>query len=212
MSASSAKRAATAINRAISANTAAMDVAVMLGDADAERRCVITLRTLRDRLKQIDRVRDGGQQLAVRVAREGRSRALTRPRDDALADLAECSPPVIDAVQLRAALVLRDHIEALGGGAVQTQERVDGGTITNGQMEGLVDRRRPVRYALNAAMDAIEDDQVRSGAMIVILYGYSLSAACNISELAKGGAAVRRIKTAICDALDAASAHLGIAV
>ena len=210
MSGSASRRAATAIRRAISANRAAADVAVMVGDVQAERSYETAISTLTRRLDQIDRVRDGGQQLAIRVAREARSRALTRPRDDALADLAEQDPPVIDSVQLRAALVLRDHIEALGGRAIAVEERVDGGNLTNGQMEGLVDRRRPVRYALNAAMDAVEDDEVRCGAMIVILYGYSLSAACRISGISKGRG-VERIKGAICEALDAAAAHLGIA-
>lgn len=112
---------------------------------------------------------------------------------------------------LRAALALRDHMDGARSGASEITERVDGGRIHNGQMEGLIDRRRPLRAALDAAAEAIEDRRIAPVAIEIIITGRTPRGACDRHGVTWGGQMAPRICAAMVEALDAAAAHMGIA-
>lgn len=211
MAATSIKRARVAAGRAYESAMSAAEVCAITGDRKGEIAYLHAARSAKARKESLERERTGGQELALRVVRDRRSRSIHRQRRDALAEMAAADPPAISAAQFRAGIVLREHVEAANVGAVQVVERVDGGFIGNGQMEALCDRRRPVRYALNAAMDAVADRDVLAGAMAVVIYGKSLREACRVACISEGGKGSARIRDAISEALDAAVAHLGIA-
>ena len=163
MTAASLKTARRAAAQAISANQRAAELAAMLGDHKGEMRYLHAARQAKARKDSLEREKTGGQDLALRVVRDRRSRSIRRRRADTLAELAGAEPPVLSQAQLRAGIILREHVEAANAGAVQLMERVDGGNLHNGQMESLCDRRRPVRYAMNAALEAVEDKAVLRG-------------------------------------------------
>lgn len=111
---------------------------------------------------------------------------------------------------LRAALALRDHMDGSRSGASEIAERVDGGRISNGQMESLLDRRRPLRAAMNAAVEAITDERIAPVAIEIIVTGRTPRGACDRHGVTWGGQMAPRICAGIVEALDAACAHIGI--
>jgi hypothetical protein len=117
----------------------------------------------------------------------------------------------IGLAQLHTALILRDHMNGGASGASELMERVDGGRVHNGQMEGMVDRRRPLRAACDAAREAVTDEKLMPVAMEVILYARSPRAACDRHGVTWGGQMPGRISAAIAEALDAAAANVGVA-
>jgi hypothetical protein len=117
----------------------------------------------------------------------------------------------IGLAQLHTALILRDHMNGGASGSAELMERVDGGRVHNGQMEGMVDRRRPLRAACDAAREAVQDARLMPVAMEIILYGRSPRAACDLHGVTWGGQMPGRISTAIVEALDAAAANVGVA-
>ncbi len=204
------KKARAALNLNLQRQTSALMVAEMLGDASEERARKRTVADLTRKIKRLDDDAARSRSLAVRSMRDQASRRNTRQRVDGLVSLLKGETPAITETHFRAALALREHAEAAGTGGGELKERVQGGSIDNCQMEGLCDRRRPMRYALNAACEAVRDQSVLGGAMLVIIEGRSLSHACEVAGISRGKGQTR-IKTAIYEALDAASAHIGIA-
>jgi hypothetical protein len=77
-------------------------------------------------------------------------------------------------------------------------------------MEGMIDRRRPLRYAVNAARDAVEDRRLMPVALEIILYERTPRAACDRCGVTWGGQMPDRICKAVVEALDAAAAHIGV--
>lgn len=79
-------------------------------------------------------------------------------------------------------------------------------------MEAMMDRRRPLRYALNAARQAVTDQKLMNVAIDeIILDGWPPRTACDRRGVVWGGQMPGRIMTAIHEALDAAAAHIGMA-
>jgi hypothetical protein len=199
------------IERAMEAQRAAIALAVAQGDVIEERARVRSLLDMERRARSIETARESMRaetiQDAFRVYREA---AQHRGRVDWLAKMGMAENSVLSRSHIAAAQILRDHVRG-GGGLVgcEMQERVDGGSISNGQMERLTDARRQGRYALNAACDAVEPQKILRGVLMVILDGQSLRTAATACELSHGKA-LGIIRDGVVDALDAAVAYLGI--
>jgi hypothetical protein len=214
--------------RALADAMAASRAAELLAGAQGNWRLVdenrIRQTELRQRLKQSERRGSEAIDLVLGVLRDYQARSLHAfaasgdpqamldelARKDSFIALAIGAHPSINVEQFRAGWILREHVRGLNGGSRDYVERVDGGFLRNDCMEGLIDRRRPLRYALNAAAEAIEDRALARGAILVIIDGISLRKACAESGISHGKGQ-KRIKMAVGEALDAAAAHIGIA-
>lgn len=189
---------------AAEAQRAAIVIAVARGDHAEE--------TARRRsLAEIERRGARRLQWDSHMAQEFTRLVMQLPPNDGLRKLIVRGGSGIGPEHLRAAGALRSHVNGQHGGSSEIMERVDGGRIHNGQMEGLLDRRRPLRAALNAAIDAVEDRRLMPVAIDVIVTGRTVRAACDRHGVTWGGQMAPRICAAIVEALDAAAAHVGIA-
>jgi hypothetical protein len=194
------------LNSAVSAQESAIELSIAKGDVAEEARRKRALVLLRTKTQRVDSDALRTQATAIRMKRK----AAQGGKKDWLTELAVGPGAVLSASHLRTADALRDHANPAGACGGELRERVQGGRSHNGQMEAMVDRRRPLRYAMNAAIEAIGDRRMLPGAMCVIVNGRSLAFACDISGISGGGKGQARIKTAIIEALDGAAAHLGI--
>ncbi|CAB4140990.1 hypothetical protein UFOVP399_59 [uncultured Caudovirales phage] len=195
------------ITRAIEAQRAGVAVAIARGDLMEENRRRLALTRMEAREARAERTVAAFHELVERMKTE----AAQRGGKAWLASYALDPANGIGDHHLRAADAIRDHMEALASGSCEIRERVDGGNIHNGQMEALVDRRRPGRHTLNAAVDAVTDQRMMPGAMAVIIYDRSIPWALAYCGLSKGSRHYGRMVDAIVEALDAAAARLGIA-
>lgn len=209
MATTSLKRAQTAIDRAIVSSRAAKAAAMLVGDSEARAEQAERVARLVDRQQELAREVAAGIDVAARTYKQRKASEQVWKHKDTLAAMAGAEPPEISRAQFRAALILRDHVEAASGGSPSFRERVDGGALQNDQMESQTDRRRRLEYSLSAAIDAIEDQRIWAGTLSVIIYGKSFRSACRLSGISEGKG-IERIKVAIDQALDAAVAHLGI--
>jgi hypothetical protein len=191
------------LQRAAEAQTAAILLASARGDQAEAARREASRAEIERRLTRHDR-------WDAHTASEFARLVRALPSTDGLRRLIQRGASGIGLDHLRAALVLRDHMDGSRSGASEIAERVDGGRIHNGQMEGLLDRRRPLRHALNAAIDAIEDQKLMPVAIEVIVTGRTPRGACDRHGVTWGGQMAPRICVAIVEALDAAAAHVGI--
>lgn len=190
--------------RAITAQRAAIDLAAARGDVAEEAARVRSLQNLERRAR---RTEAWTSETAAAFAEEVRK----LDHSDGLRRLIVRGGSGIGLAHLHAAKALRDHISGGGSaGCGELRERVDGGAIHNGQMEGLIDRRRPLRYAINAAIEAVEDRLMIAPAMQIILTGRTPRAACDHCGVTWGGRMPDRLCKAIVEALDAAAAHMGV--
>jgi hypothetical protein len=130
---------------------------------------------------------------------------------DWLAKECDKPTPLLTRHHLTAARIMREHIFGGGGSSSEWKERVDGGSIHNGQMESEADRRRPVRYAIDKAWEAVDDPKARFAAFRVIFNYRSIDAACLEVEIPQNGRGRRLVRAALFDALDAAAAHMVLA-
>lgn len=192
------------IARALQAQSAAIEMAIAKGDVAEEQ----ARRRSRDDLeRRMKRTEAWSSETAADFAKAVRQ---LDPKDG-LRRLIVLEHLDIGLAHLHAALILRDHMHKGTSGTSEMMERVDGGRVHNGQMEGMVDRRRPLRAALNAAMEAVEDARLMPVAMEIILNARSPRAACDRCGVTWGGQMPVRISTAIVEALDAAAANVGVA-
>lgn len=189
--------------RAAEAQRSAIVLAAAKGDVAEEKRATLALSRLEAR--DARRLRWDAH-MAEEFARLVRQMEPT----DGLRRLIQRGESGIGLDHLRAAFALRDHMDGSRSGAAEITERVDGGRIHNGQMEGLIDRRRPLRYALNAACDAVTDTRLTAVAIEIIVTGRTPRGACARHGVTWGGQMAPRICAAIVEALDAAAAHVGI--
>ena len=194
--------------RVMNAQRAAIEIAIATGDVAEETARRRTLAEIERKIRSVEAAKTESIQDAFRLYRET---AQHRGRVDWLAKLGMGQNAILSRAHLAAAQVLRDHVQG-GGGLVgcEMQERVDGGSTHNGQMERLTDARRQGRYALNAACEAIHPPYAVHAVLMVILDGQSLrtaATACGLSH----GKALEIIRTGVVEALDAAAAYLGIA-
>lgn len=192
------------LQRAAEAQTAAILLASAQGDHAEVVRREASRADIERRLTRHDRWDAYSAEEFTRLVR-----AL--PENDGLRKLITRGASGIGLAHLRAALVLRDHMDGARSGASEIAERVDGGRIHNGQMEGLLDRRRPLRAAMNAAVEAIEDERLAPAAIEIIVTGRTPRGACDKHGVTWGGQMAPRLCIAIVEALDAAAAHVGIA-
>lgn len=195
---------AVRITRAIEAQRAGVAVAIARGDVAEEAARRRSLDNLERRERSAEAL---GQNTAENFA------SLLRHMDarDGLRRLIHRGDSGITFEHLRAAFALRDHMNGGAQCSCEVMERVDGGNIHNGQMEAMLDRRRPLRYALDAAREAVEDAKLMPVAIEIILNGRSPRAACDRCGVTWGGQMAPRICIAIVEALDAAAAHIGVA-
>ncbi len=196
-------RANIRLQRAAEAQTAAILLASAKGDHAEVSRATHARENIERRLTRHDRWDAHTAQEFARMVR-----AL--PDNDGLRKLIVRGSSGIGLDHLRAALALRDHMDGSRSGASEIAERVDGGRIHNGQMEGLIDRRRPLRAALDAAAEAIEDRRLAPVAIEIIVTGRTPRGACDRHGVTWGGQMAPRICAGIVEALDAAAAHMGI--
>lgn len=195
------------IQNAIEAQEAAIALAAARGDLAEEKRRRTALHTLQRRTRSSERTDADFVGTILRMQRS----ANERGRTSWLAKLAASRRYSLGESHLRVALILREHLEGAMSACSDLHERVDGGNIHNGQMEGLIDRRRPIRYALNAAAEAVEDPRMAPVAMTVIIRDCSPRAACARWGVPWSGRMQPRVAGAIIEALDAAAAHIGVA-
>ena len=202
-----AGKAAGPIVGAIEAQRAAIEMAIATGDTAEEAARRRSLAAMERKVRAAEAARQEAIQDGFRLYRETQR---AQGKTDWLAKLAMGEGAILTRSHLAAAQVLRDHVQGGGGLAgAEIQERVDGGSMHNGQMERLLDARRQGRYALNAACEAVEPQKVLRGVLMVILDGRSLreaAIACGLSQ----GKALAIIRTGVLEALDAAAAYLGI--
>ena len=190
--------------RAMEAQRAAIDLAAARGDLPEEN---ARRRSLADLERRARRSEAWTSETAAAFAAEVRK---LDPRDG-LRRLIVRGDSGIGLAHLHTAKALRDHMTgAASSGCGELRERVDGGSIHNGQMEGMIDRRRPLRYAVNAAREAVEDVHLMPVAMEIILYERTPRAACDRCGVTWGGQMPARICAAVVEALDAAAAHMGV--
>ena len=194
----------TLMERAAGAQRAAILLAAAQGNVAEEA-------ARRRSLDTIERRQKRGTAWDESVARNMLAILHQMEAQDGLRKLIHGGASGITFDHLRAALVMRDHMRASRTGGSEITERVDGGNIHNGQMEGLMDRRRPLRYARNAAVDAITETAIAPAAMEIILIGRTPRSACDRTGVPWGGKVRPRLCRAICEALDAAAAHIGVA-
>jgi hypothetical protein len=196
----------SALKTAIKAQEDAHALAIAMGDMDEEKRRMAALM----RLRRQERTSERSEGEFVGVILQMQRSAKQRGRTSWLAKLASDGPVRLSEAHLRTAMILRDHVEGAVSASTAQNERVDGGHIHNGQLEALMDRRRALRYALNAAIEAIEDDRLVPLALMVIIRDCSPRAACTRWGVAWHGRMQGRIVGAIAEALDAAAAHIGV--
>lgn len=193
------------IARAAEAQRSALALAIAKGDVaeEAARR-----RSLSDIERRQRRTEAWTSETAKLIA----TKIKALPERDGIRRLWRDQHLDVGLPQVNALIEIRLHIAGASIGAIADwlQERVDGGKIHNGQMEGLIDRRRPLRYTLNAAMDAVEDQRLMPVAMEIILFGRTARNACDRHGVTWGGQMAPRISKAILEALDAAVAHMGL--
>lgn len=189
--------------RAAEAQTAAILLASAKGDTAEVARREASRADIERKLTRHDRWDAHTAQEFARMVR-----AL--PENDGLRKLIVRGASGIGIDHLRAAGALREHMDGSRSGASELAERVDGGRIHNGQMEGLIDRRRPLRAALDAAAEAITDLKLAPVAIEIIVTGRTPRGACDRHGVTWGGQMAPRICAAIVEALDAAAAHIGI--
>jgi hypothetical protein len=192
------------VARAAESQRAAILLAAAKGDLreEAARRRTLT---------ELERRGVRGHQWDAHAAQEFTRMVRALPDRDGLRKLIVRGESGIGLDHLRAAMALRDHMDGSRSGASEIAERVDGGRIHNGQMEGLLDRRRPLRAAMNAAVEAIEDARIAPVAVEIIVTGRTPRGACDRHGVTWGGQMAPRICAAMVEALDAAAAHMGIA-
>lgn len=196
------------VERSILMRKQALQLAIVRGMVDEEKRIQIGLIREERRRAAAERSEQEFASLLAHMERNG----MRRGGKGWLASYAADPRNGIGDHHMRAAEILRDHVQCMTShGCGEARERVDGGNIHNGQMEGLVDRRRPGRYTLNAAMDAVTDRRLMPGAISVIVWDRSLPWALAYCGITKGSRHYDRMLTAIVEALDAAAAHAGIA-
>jgi hypothetical protein len=195
-----------AVSGPIEAQLQAIDCAIARGDLAEEAARQRALEHLRQRARSSERAEGDSLGVILRMQRA----ATQRGRTSWLAKLASRRSAGLSEAHLRAAMLLREHVEGAISASCELAERVDGGRLHNGQMEGLVDRRSSMRYALNAAAEAITDDRMVRPALTVILRDCSPRAACKRWGVPWQGRMQGRIVGAIAEALDAAAAHIGV--
>jgi hypothetical protein len=194
------------INRAANAQRAAIEIAIVTGDTLEEAARRRSLASMERKERAADAARQEAIQDAFRLYQETKR---SSGKADWLAKLAMGQNAVLTRSHLAAAQVLRDHVRGIYGlGGAEIQERVDGGSIHNGQMERLIDARRKGHYALSAACEAVELQKILPGVLMVILDGRSLREASFVCGLSQGKA-LATIRNGVLQALDAASAYLG---
>lgn len=195
---------AAPLKRAIEAQVSAIELASILGNRSEVTRREASLTELR---RQQRRGEVWNSETAARYAEAVHS---LDPKDG-LRRLITRGDSGIGLAHLHTAFVMRDHVSGATSTVAEIVERVDGGKIHNGQMEALMDRRRPLRYAVNAAMDAVADRALMPVAMEIILFERSPRGACDRVGVTWGGQMPARICKAVVEALDAAAAHIGVA-
>jgi hypothetical protein len=189
--------------RAAEAQRSAIQMAVAIGDLAEE---TARRRTLGD----LERRERSSEALSVATAQNFAQLVRAMDPRDGLRRLIVRGDSGIGFEHLRAAFALRDHVNGGASCAAEQMERVDGGTVHNGQMEAMMDRRRPLRYALDAARDAVEDRKLMPVAIRIAVYGDTPRGACDSLGVTWGGQMAPRICAAIVEALDAAAAHIGV--
>jgi len=194
----------TALSTAAKAQTAAIELAIAKGDVAEE---TARRRSLAELERKARRTEAWSSDTAAAFAHAIRQ---LDPKDG-IRRLVQLEHLSIGLAHLHTALILRDHMNGAAHGSAELCERVDGGRVHNGQMEGMLDRRRPLRAACDAAREAVTDDKLMPVAMEVILYARSPRAACDRHGVTWGGQMPGRISIAIVEALDAAAANVGVA-
>ena len=192
------------MTRAAEAQRAGLDMAIARGDLAEEAARRLSLASIE---RKMNRAEAWTSETAAAFTKAIRQ---LDPKDG-IRRLVELEHLDIGLAQLHTALILRDHMNGGASGSAELMERVDGGRVHNGQMEGMVDRRRPLRAACDAAREAVTDEKLMPVAMEVILYARSPRAACDLCGVTWGGQMPARISVAIVEALDAAAANVGVA-
>ena len=195
------------VERAIQAQIEGIDIAVARGDVREEARRRLALYGLRAKKARAERGAEAFSELLARMHKE----ATRKGSKGWLVSYAADPRNGIGDHHMRAAEILRDHIEALSGGSGDVCERVDGGRVHNGQMEALLDRRRPGRATLDAAREAVTEQELMPAALAIVIWDRSMPWALAYAGLSKGPKQYRRVMVAIVEALDAAAAHAGVA-
>lgn len=195
--------AAKRMERAAIAQEEGIQVAIARGDLMEENRRRIALQRMRARARSTESLSQANAENFAKLLRE------MDPRDG-LRRLILRGNSGIGFEHLCTALALRDHVRGETSSSSEMMERVDGGRIHNGQMEAAMDRRRPLRYALDAAREAVEDQKLMPVAISVAVFGYTVRGACDEHGVTWGGQMAPRICIAITEALDAAGAHMGV--
>lgn len=195
------------VSRATDSQRAGLALAISRGDLAEEKRRLLALGRLQAREATAERSQADFAALLLRL----RVAADRVGQVDWLERLAQEPKNGIGDQHLRAAEALRDHAEALHSGGCEIRERVDGGKIHNGQMEALCDRRRPGRYAANAAIGAVTDQRLLPGVIAIVIWKRSVPQALSYCGFSKSGKMHGRMIVAVVEALDAAAAHIGIA-
>lgn len=191
------------ITRAIEAQREGVAVAIARGDLAEETARRRSLTDLERRVRSTEA-------LSQHTAQNFASLLRAMNERDGLRRLIVRGGSGITFEHLRTALVLRDHVNSGASCSTEQMERVDGGTISNGQMEAMMDRRRPLRYALDAACEAVEDQKLMPVAIRIAVHGNTPRGACDKQGVTWGGQMAPRICVAIVEAMDAAAAHLGV--
>lgn len=199
--------AARRVAKAAEAQQEGIQRAILRGDIREEQARRLSLWRMTHKQAQAERTEADFTALLARMQTE----AARVSKVDWLAKLATDPRNGIGDVHMRAAGALREHMEALETGACELKERVDGGKIHNGQMEALCDRRKPGRYALNAAKGAVTDQRLVPGVLAIVIWKRSVPQGLAVCGFAKTGRMHARMVDAIVEALDAAAAHIGIA-
>lgn len=193
--------------RAIETQARAVQFAIMTGDRREEIARLLAWRRLKNRQARAERTQEEFHALLDRLE----TSAARRGRTDWLAQLARTPANGIGDHHIRAAECLRDHMEYATSGSAEAQERVDGGRIHNGQMEAWCDRRRPLRRALDASMEAITDERLIRGFLAIVIEMHSVPKALADCGFSKSGKMHKRMVLALIEGLDAAAAHIGVA-
>jgi hypothetical protein len=193
------------MTRAAEAQRAGLDMAIARGDLAEEAARRLSLASIE---RKMNRAEAWTSETAALIAKK----ICALDERDGIRRLWKDQHLDIGLPQVNALGAIRLHIAgaSIGASGDWLQERVDGGNIHNGQMEGLLDRRRPLRYTLNAAMDAVEDQRLMPVAMEMILFGRTARSACDRQGVTWGGQMAPRISKAILEALDAAVANMGL--
>lgn len=195
--------AAKRVAKAAEAQELGIAVAIARGDLMEENRRRMALQRMRARARSNETFSQTNAENFAKLLREMDER-------DGLRRLILRGNSGIGFEHLCVALALRDHVNRGASGSSEWMERVDGGRIHNGQMEAAIDRRKPLRYALDAAREAVEDQKLMPVAIGVAVFEMTPRKACERAGVTWGGQMAPRICIAITEALDAAGAHMGV--